>query len=117
MHLLTKIYSCLCGEKVGTDNYGNTYYQSKCTPKSEKRKKRWVIYNGIAEASKVPPNWHIWLHYSSDTPITNKDHTWQKDYLPNLTGTNLAYMPPGHDKSGGVRSEASADYEAWEPKG
>ena len=36
------------------------------------RKRRWVIYNGYAEASKVPPDWHGWLHYTFDEPPTDR---------------------------------------------
>ena len=34
----------------------------------------------------------------------------------NLTGTGLAYRPPGHLKSGGRREKATGDYEAWKPE-
>lgn len=114
MHLGTKLYTIFCGKLVGTDSYGNKYFESRKT-NEDGRHKRWVEYNGMAEPSKVPPEWHGWLHHTFDTPLKDK-YTWQKDYLPNLTGTDLAYLPPGHELKGGKRSKASGDYEAWEPK-
>jgi NADH:ubiquinone oxidoreductase subunit len=39
-----------------------------------------------------------------------------KEHRPNLTGTPLAYRPPGHTLKGGHRAPASGDYEAWKPE-
>jgi NADH:ubiquinone oxidoreductase subunit len=75
------------------------------------------MYNGLAEPSKVPPVWHGWLHYTSDV-IPDKhplEYAWQKEAQPNLTGTTLAYVPPGHVSRGGKRAATIADYEAWKP--
>src|SRR3546814_3286782 len=60
--------------------------------------RRWVIYNGPAEASRVPPEWHGWLHRTTDVlpedaPIQPK--SWEKPHVPNMTGTALAYAPKG----------------------
>ena len=60
----------LRGELVGTDQYGNRYYRLKGDKPSRRgggrfsRERRWVIYNGEPEASKVPPEWHAWLHHT-----------------------------------------------------
>ena len=43
--------------KVGIDSFCNKYYESK----KGKKKKRFVIYNGIDETSRVPARWHAWL--------------------------------------------------------
>ncbi|MBL6664427.1 MAG: NADH:ubiquinone oxidoreductase subunit NDUFA12 [Rickettsiales bacterium] len=108
MEFITKFLIRRSSNKIGTDEFGNSYYQHK------KNKKRYVIYNGIAESSKIPAQWHGWIHYSSDiAPIkinTNKA-SWQKIHTPNLTGTINAYSPknkPSH--------KSSSSYEAWEPK-
>lgn len=113
MHLGTKLYTIFCGKLIGKDSFGNRYFESRKDDKDGKLK-RWVVYKGIAEPSKVPPSWHGWLHYTFDTPIENK-YSWQKNSLPNLTGTDLAYLPPGHPNKGGKRDKASGDYEAWKP--
>lgn len=107
------------GEMVGTDRFGNTYYRAK----NERRgpaERRWVIYNGEPEASKVPPEWHAWLHHSADKPLPegqspyHKD--WQKEWVANPSGSAQAYRPPGHVLQGGQRVRATGDYEAWTPK-
>jgi NADH:ubiquinone oxidoreductase subunit len=58
------------------------------------------------------------LHYSVDETPGSEDpsrHDWQKDHLPNLTGTRYAYRPPGHILKGGKRDQATGDYEPWTP--
>ncbi len=111
MHLGTKIYTLLRGKLVGKDSFGNCYFESRKADK-EGARKRWVAYKGLAEPSKVPPEWHGWLHYTFNAPLEGK-YNWQKDFLPNLTGTDLAYMPPA--VKGGTRDKATGDYEAWKP--
>lgn len=117
MTIGTRIFTLLYGQLVGMDEFGNRYYQHKSSPKKGMRRKRWVIYNGCAEASKIPAQWHGWMHYTSDTvPVgTSRRYSWQKEHLPNLTGTAGAYMPPGHILRGGRHAPATADYEAWKP--
>ena len=34
-----------------------------------------MIYNGVAEASTVPPSWHGWLHHTVDVPPTQEKVT------------------------------------------
>ena len=106
--------------KVGTDSSGNRYYRAKARA-GYKRERRWVIYNGAPDASKVPPEWHGWLHHQNDDVPTNDTPSfrrqWQKPHNANLTGTNAAYRPPGHVLSGGRRDPATGDYEAWTPEG
>ena len=101
---------------VGADDTGNKYYEER-KPSLEGRKRRYVIYNGYAEPSKVPAEWHGWLHYSTDlTPDQlPAPRAWQKEALPNLTGTGSAYRPSGALEKGGVRAAATGDYEAWSP--
>ena len=117
MHLGTWIHTLLHGRMVGRDAYGNRYYMGR-RANGEGRLPRWVVYKGIAEPTKVPPEWHGWLHYTHDAlPETTrrKAHVWEKPAQPNLTGTDFAYRPPGHLLKGGVRSASSSDYEAWKP--
>jgi NADH:ubiquinone oxidoreductase subunit len=115
----TLIYTWLCGERVGTDALGNRYYRSRNERhKRNGRERRWVVYKGVDEASKVPPEWHAWLHHISEVPLTElaaKARPWQKPHLPNLTGTPYAYRPKGHELRGGKRPNAPGDYEPWTP--
>jgi len=107
------------GSLVGTDEFGNKYYHS--TKKKHERygrERRWVMYRGIPEASKVPPEWHAWLHHTVKEPLTEaaaQAKTWQKPHLPNLTGTKGAYKPSGADSRGGNRAGTAGDYQAWDP--
>ena len=112
----TRVFTWLHGEHVGTDEFGNRYYLDKRT-KGKPRERRWVLYKGIPEASKVPPEWHGWLHsLSGPAPTTRAPRRdWQKAHEPNLTGTDYAYRPPGHTLKGGVRAPATGDYEPWVP--
>ena len=111
MTITTKIASAIFGKKVGEDEFGNVYYTNS------KKSRRWVIYKGIAEASKVPADWHRWLHKTTDeTPkSTKKKYKWEKKHLPNLSGTDMAYVPKGHLKRGGKRDKTTGDYTAWKP--
>lgn len=118
MTITTRLYTFFNGQLVGEDRFGNRYYKSRHTKRGA-HEKRWVIYRGIAEPSKVPPDWHGWLHYTHDNvPLTRapkKRYAWEKQHQPNLTGTKGAYVPPGHLLRGGERDKATADYEAWRP--
>ncbi len=111
-NLGTRLYTLLCGRKIGQDEFGNRYYTSK-------NGRRWVVYKGIPEASKVPGDWHRWLHKTTDdTPLEapHKPRDWEKPHLPNLTGTKNAYVPEGHILKGGKRPPATGDYSAWKPE-
>lgn len=108
------------GVFVGQDDYGNRYFEARDNSDSyDQRKRRWVIYNGYAEASKVPAEWSGWLHYTLDEPPTHAPlprRGWEKDTLPNLTGTVHAWRPKGSLARGGVRPAATSDYQAWTPE-
>ena len=111
----THMQTFFSGVKFGEDQFGNRYYRDRKTAKGV-RERRWVMYKGEPEASKVPPEWHIWLHHTADAPIPMDSalrKSWQKPFLQNQTGTTNAYFPPGHD--GGQRAKATGDYQAWQP--
>ncbi|MBI1779713.1 MAG: NADH:ubiquinone oxidoreductase subunit NDUFA12 [Proteobacteria bacterium] len=119
MSISTKLYTWLHGALVGTDQFGNRYYRAKSGAKrSDQKERRWVMYEGMAEASKVPPMWNAWLHHTVDAPPTDGGRAppkWVKEHEPNLTGTAAAYRPPGDLMKGGHRSAATGDYEPWQP--
>jgi NADH:ubiquinone oxidoreductase subunit len=108
------------GVFVGQDEFGNRYYEAKDTKDSyDGRKRRWVTFKGYADASKVPAEWHGWLHHTFDEPPTTAPlprKTWEKDHTPNLSGTIYAYRPKGSLARGGERQRATGDYEAWKPE-
>ena len=108
------LHTKLHGIKVGEDSTGNIYYKSKRL-RFAGREERWVIYNGESEASKVPPEWHAWLHHTTDAPLDAPTRPWEKPHLPNMTGTTSAYLPPGHDLRGGEAPRMGTGYTAWTP--
>lgn len=122
MSLGTRLYTWLRGELVGVDAYGNRYYREKGGVRRDVgglgRERRWVIYNGEPEGSKVPPEWHAWLHHTTDQPPlgARPKRPWLKEHVPNLTGTPYAYRPRGHEFRGGHRAKATGDYEPWRPE-
>lgn len=116
MNIGTLIFTRLKGRQVGTDAAGNRYYEEKSPRPEALRARRWVLYAGPPEASVVPPEWHAWLHYTTEAPLPLSGRkAWQKPHVPNVTGTPLSYRPPGHDYEGGNRARATGDYEAWTP--
>jgi NADH:ubiquinone oxidoreductase subunit len=120
----TTLLTWFRGERVGTDEFGNRYYRERGGRPLQRgggrfsREKRWVIYNGEPEGSKVPPEWHAWLHHTIDeVPRPDRPrHPWEKPHLPNMTGTSHAYYPPGSMLRGGRRPPATGDYEPWTPE-
>lgn len=111
------------GEHVGTDFQGNKYYRSrKKIPAGANspfagRERRWVIYNGANDSSRVPAEWHGWLHNSYDAVPQSHlppPRIWEVEYTPNATGTDKAHLPHPELRAG---AEKAAGYEAWNPEG
>jgi NADH:ubiquinone oxidoreductase subunit len=110
--LTTMLYTKRHGRQVGTDAYGNVYYESN------KGDRRWVIYQGANDASRIPAEWYGWMHRQIDghpDEVLPPVRKFQKQREPNLTGTAEAYRPSGALERGGQRAAASGDYEAWTP--
>lgn len=102
----TFVHTRLNGAAAGVDSFGNRYYKSRRSS-PELREQRWVIYAGEPEASKVPPEWHLWLHHVTDAPIVEDESRkpWQKPHRMNMTGTEDAYKPVG----------TYGGYQPWRP--
>ena len=102
------------GNEVGRDDAGNTYYLDKKRPD-----RRWVIYNGANDGSRVPPGWNAWLRGTIDElpekglPPRRK---FEQGPQPNLTGTMAAYRPGGSLAAKAIRPASTGDYEAWKPE-
>ena len=106
----TQIFTWRNGKLIGEDELGNKYYTDK------KDVRRWVVYNGAIEASRISPDWHGWLHHTFDEcPGTNAlpHKAWEKPHTPNLSGTDAAYRPTGSILAGNT---SPRDYEAWQPE-
>jgi NADH:ubiquinone oxidoreductase subunit len=110
-----KIYCNFFAKKIGEDTYGNKYFQKKKTSqKNNFRQRRFVIYNGNVEASKIPQEWNAWLHHITDD-IPNKEAekpSWIKEHTPNLTGTPFAYEYKDSKDSSKIKNV----YSIWKPK-
>ena len=104
----TFIYTLFTGKLAGKDHYGNKYYFNS-------KGKRWVVYKNNIEASKIPPDWHSWIHFLSiKAPSDEKIfYSWQKPHEENLTGTNRAYKPEG-SLTNNLKKNIKK-YETWKP--
>lgn len=119
----TAFFTWRRGRLVGTDSQGNRYYVDKKGASINGKPRRWVIFNGDIEASRVPPEWHGWLHYTVDkTPLDNTpaSKAWHKPHQINQTGLPQAHKP-AHQKATGQASgqaqnqPSSTNYQAWQP--
>ena len=104
----TFIYTLFAGKFAGSDQFGNKYY-------SNSSGKRWVIYKNNIEASKIPPEWHSWIHFLTIHKPSDKikKFSWQKQHEENLTGTNKAYKPEG-SLINNLKKDMKK-YESWKP--
>ena len=117
-NLNTRVYTSRFGELVGHDEFGNAYYRRPGIDPALGFERRWVIYNGVSEASMTPPGWNGWLHHTFDLPPTEESYTpreWQKPHIGNPTGTPLAIRPKGSTLGLNRRQASTGDYEAWTP--
>ena len=109
--LNTQFFTWRKGQRVGDDAQGNVFYQTA------DGKRRWVIFNGEAEASRIGAEWHGWLHHTYQEPPTDRPMVrkpWEKPHTENLTGTALAYAPAGSIRR--VAPLDRSDYEPWTPE-
>ncbi len=102
----TFIYTLFTGKLAGKDQFGNKYYYNS-------KGKRWVIYKDSIESSKIPPEWHSWIHFLRMNKVSEneKKFTWQKQHKENLTGTDQAYKPEGSLSSNLKKN--TKKYETW----
>lgn len=114
-----------CGVFVGKDSFGNRYYESRFQCGSDKR---WVVFEGEPEATKIPPEWFAWVHYICDTPlpvlcdqplpnVVSNRYVWQKPHHPNLTGSEAAYLPSGYGLNHLVKGKGAKKKPSYEPWG
>tara|TARA_B100000989_G_C19188460_1_gene322539 strand:- start:122 stop:472 length:351 start_codon:yes stop_codon:yes gene_type:complete len=91
------------GKHVGSDEYGNKYYQSK-------KNERWVIYANNIEATRITSDWYLWIHHTIDKIPDKKDskYSWQKKHLENQTGTSNRFKPVKIKKN-----DIKKKYETW----
>ena len=99
----TFLKTLFLGKFVGSDDYGNKYYQSK-------KNERWVIYAKNIEATKITSDWYLWIHHTIDKTPNSMDakYLWQKKHLENQTGTINRFKPIKIKKN-----EIKKKYETW----
>ena len=103
----TFLYTLFFGKFVGEDEFGNRYYKNQ-------KNKRWVIYNGEINASKISSDWFSWIHnISQEVPLNNinKKFSWQKPHMENKTGTKDSFKPKLTKKE----DKDFKKYESWKP--
>ena len=110
------------GEFVGHDEFGNRYYRTHggAIDPALGFERRWVIYNGVSEASMTPPGWNGWLHHTVDVaaePGRLQAARMGAPHIGNPTGTPAAIRPKGSTMRRGVRQATGGDYQAWTPEG
>ncbi|KAJ6539011.1 NDUFA12-domain-containing protein [Mycena capillaripes] len=102
------------GRLVGTDQFGNKYFENYNAEEEVPGRHRWVDFaQQHYNASQVPPEWHSWIsHIRKDPP--NEDarmvasrQPWQQPWTENLTGTRGAYKS---------YNTVASKINAWEPK-
>ena len=109
----TRLWIKRFGAYVGSDDAGNRYFLDA------KHGRRYVTYNGVADASSIGPGWHGWMHFRTDVIPTQAKyvaHAWEQPHQPNLTGTAAAYRPDGSLLAKGERPRVTGDYQAWSPE-
>ncbi len=110
----TAIFSRRHGREVGRDEAGNVYFQGR-----KDSARRWVMYDGSNDGSRVPPDWQLWLRSSIDE-VPSKSlppvRRFQIKPTANLTGTLDAFRPGGALGSSGIRPASTGDYEPWTPE-
>lgn len=107
----TQLWTWRNGTRVGEDAQGNVFYRN------HDDSRRWVIFSGEPEASRIAPEWHGWMHRTWDEPPTTRPlerKPWEKPHQENLTGTARAYAPAGSLRR--ADPAPRTDYEAWTPE-
>jgi len=88
---------------VGTDEYGNRYYED--FEHCNKNTRRWIEFadhgKWFQQPKKIAPGWHGWLHYQYDDP-PKWDNFVEPYFRPHKTWVfktdhpTDSYLNPGH---------------------
>ncbi|KAK4250296.1 NADH ubiquinone oxidoreductase subunit NDUFA12-domain-containing protein [Corynascus novoguineensis] len=110
-HQLNYIGDTKAGTLVGTDKFGNKFFENK---DELPLRTRWVDYaKHDYDAAHIEPLWHAWISYAVDTlpnqdPIkATGDRPWSpKEHVPNRTATRGAFK---------TYSTTKPKIQSWEP--
>ncbi len=88
-HQMQNMGDTKAGRLVGTDAFGNKYYENA---EELPLRDRWVDYKTSMyyDASELQPGWHAWLGHLTDTPPSPASSP-VKEHLPNQTHTRGAF--------------------------
>lgn len=103
------------GKFVGNDSLGNRYYEEK--PKSVyngRQQRRWVIYKSRYDVGKIPPEWHAWLHYRTDKPLSGQVFDLDQNQ-PELIGTQKTVPVDKNNKIVKLDTKMKRSYQPWIP--
>ncbi|KAL4991164.1 NADH ubiquinone oxidoreductase subunit NDUFA12-domain-containing protein [Aspergillus falconensis] len=111
-HQMQYIGDTKAGSLIGTDRYGNKYYENM--EEELPLRTRWVDYKQKEyDPSQIEPGWHAWISYMVDTPPTNDKimqlgvRPWElREHRPTLTLSRAAYK---------AYSTTKPKYTAWNP--
>jgi len=102
------------GTLVGTDQFGNKYFENLNPDDEIPGRHRWVDFaQHNHNATQVPAEWHSWLSHirmpppTEDAVIQNMSPPWKAPWVENLTGTRGAYRS---------YNTVKPKVNAWEPK-
>ncbi|KAI3391920.1 hypothetical protein diail_6622 [Diaporthe ilicicola] len=110
-HQLNYIGDTKAGTLVGTDKFGNKYYENWSDELPLRT--RWVDYKKHDfDPAQIEPFWHAWISYAvnkppTEDPIAQVARSWAKPHhIPNYTATRGAYKP---------YSTTKAKIDSWQP--
>lgn len=104
-HLNSLLFTTFFGTHTGEDLYGNQFYFRRTSDKE----KRWVIYKGMYDPSKISAEWHSWLHFITNIIPSTPKKTWH----PNTTGTKFSHNSISSIEN--IPQTALQYYESWTP--
>eukprot|EP01091_Cochliopodium_minus_P003090 TRINITY_DN12925_c0_g1_i1.p1 TRINITY_DN12925_c0_g1~~TRINITY_DN12925_c0_g1_i1.p1 ORF type:complete len:159 (-),score=50.49 TRINITY_DN12925_c0_g1_i1:28-504(-) len=106
------------GTKMGEDQFGNTYYEN--LEDTYGGRTRWVEFKNDVEATSIPPEWHQWVHYVTDSTPEQlpeiKEIKYQRPYHRNFTGTDKKYLPPSYFVKENKYTKAKGGHELFDPQ-
>ncbi|KAJ6028091.1 hypothetical protein N7540_003667 [Penicillium herquei] len=113
-HQMQNIGDTKAGTLIGTDRWGNKYYENM--EEELPLRTRWVDYKTNwpeFQPCQVEPGWHAWISYMVDAPPTADKvlepglrHYEVPEHRPNLTQTRAAFR---------TYSTTRPKYSAWTP--
>ena len=102
MSILEMLHARLTARKIGQDRFGNIYYEARKTLPVYNRKRRYVVTAHGQDPTKVPAEWHAWLHHTTDAEGRKRPPLFVRDiasrrtphlHEPNLLSRALLRLP------------------------